>query len=78
MNIEPIYLPPLDACIFVGLSESTMQQLVRDGGGFPKPRQLSKRRTGYLVRELKEWAEARPVSDLPPPANTGAKKGVAA
>jgi hypothetical protein len=27
---------------------------------------------------LTDWLEARPVSDLLPPANTGAKKGVAA
>ena len=57
----------------VGLSESTWQALVREGKA-PKPRQLSDRRVGWLVRELEEWVEGRPASDLPPPANTGAKK----
>ena len=26
------------------------------------------------VREVQEWAESRPVSNLPPPPNTGAPK----
>lgn len=29
---------------------------------FPKPRLLAARRVGRLVRELDEWAEARPVA----------------
>lgn len=35
-------------------------------GDFPKRRQLSDRRVGYLMRELEEWAESRPPSDLLP------------
>jgi prophage regulatory protein len=27
-----------------------------------------------LEREVQEWAESRPVSNLPPPPNTGASK----
>jgi prophage regulatory protein len=77
MTIKPAYLDMPGACIFVALSESTLQKMVREDD-FPKPRQLSGRRVGWLVRELEAWAESRPVSDLPPPANTGAKKGVAA
>lgn len=77
MTIKPAYLDMPSACAFVALSESTLQKMVREDD-FPKPRQLSGRRVGWLVRELEEWAEARPVSDLPPPANTGAKKGAAA
>ncbi|CAL94666.1 helix-turn-helix transcriptional regulator [Azoarcus olearius] len=57
----------------VALSESTVQELVRLGQ-FPLPRQTSGRRVGWLVREVEEWAESRPASTLPPPANTGAKK----
>lgn len=32
---------------------------------------LTARRTAYLFSEVKAWAQSRPVSDLPPPANTG-------
>jgi prophage regulatory protein len=39
-------------------------------GEFPKPRQLSARRVAYLVREVDEWLESRPVSDQPPPPNS--------
>lgn len=37
---------------------------------FPKPRKASARRTCWLLREIEEWAESRPVSDLLPPPNT--------
>ncbi|MFS2077100.1 helix-turn-helix transcriptional regulator [Telluria sp. Tellsp131] len=43
-------------------------------GSFPKPRQLSDRRVAWLVREIQEWAEARPMLDLPPPPNTSKRK----
>lgn len=67
--MKPIYLE-LDAVAgAVALAASTVQRLVREGA-FPKPRQLSGRRVAWLVREVEEWAEARPVSDLPPPPNT--------
>jgi prophage regulatory protein len=55
------------------LSESTIQELIRTGD-FPQARKLSGRRVGWLVSEIFAWAESRPVSDLPPPPNTGAKK----
>ncbi|MDP3669567.1 MAG: AlpA family phage regulatory protein [Telluria sp.] len=64
-------LPALAAAI--AISESTIQRLVREGS-IPKPRQLSGRRVAWLVREVEEWAENRPVSDLLPPANTGRRK----
>ena len=74
---KPAVLDMPSACSFVSLSESVLQQLVREGS-FPKTRLLSARRVGWLVSELEAWAEALPFSDLPPPPNTGAKKGVAA
>lgn len=55
------------------LSETTIEVEIRQGR-FPKPRQISGKRTGYLVEEVVAWARSRPVSDQPPPANTGAKK----
>lgn len=71
--IRPFTVDLPTAAAIVGLSESTWQSLVREGKA-PKPRQLSDRRVGWLVRELEEWVEGRPASDLPPPGNTGARK----
>jgi prophage regulatory protein len=52
----------------VALSRTGVLKLIREGK-FPQARQLSPRRVGWLVRELEEWMEARPVWDiLPPPS----------
>ena len=77
MTLKPAYLDMPGACSFVALSETTVQKMVRENL-FPRPRILSAKRVGWLVRELEDWAESRPVSDLLPPANTGAKKGATA
>jgi prophage regulatory protein len=66
-------LEPEDAAAFCALSVTTMERLEREGN-FPRRRQLSDRRVGHLVSELLAWLHARPVSELPPPANTGARK----
>ncbi|MBS0476283.1 MAG: AlpA family phage regulatory protein [Proteobacteria bacterium] len=71
--IPPIFLDLPTVADVVALSESTVQELVRQGL-FPKPRQMSGRRVGWLIREVQEWAESRPVSNLPPPPNTDAPK----
>lgn len=71
--VKPAYLDIAGACSFVALGETTLQKLVRENK-FPKPRELSGRRVAWLVRELEEWAESRPVSEQLPPENTGAKK----
>lgn len=55
------------------LSKSTIEEEIRLGR-FPKPRQFSARKVGWLVREVDAWIEARPESDQPPPPNTCAKK----
>lgn len=55
------------------LSATTIQNMVARNE-FPPPRELSARRVGWLYREIAEWAENRPVSNIPPPPNTGAKK----
>lgn len=75
--VKPAYLDIAGACSFVALGETTLQKLVRENK-FPKPRELSGRRVAWLVRELEEWAESRPVSEQLPPENTGAKKPAAA
>lgn len=59
------------------LSKSTLERLIREGS-FPKPREFSGRRVGWLVSEVDAWIDARPISEQPPPENTGAKKPRAA
>ncbi len=71
--VKRLYIDLETAAEVVALSVSTVQELVRQGQ-FPAPRQLSGRRVGWLMREVEDWAESRPVSNLPPPPNTGAKK----
>jgi prophage regulatory protein len=71
--VQPIFLDLPSVAQAVSLSESAVQGLVRKGE-FPQPRQLSDRRVGWLMPEVQEWAESRPVSQLPPPQNTGASK----
>ncbi|MFM0095570.1 AlpA family phage regulatory protein [Paraburkholderia nemoris] len=71
--MKPIYLNLEAVAGAVALSEAQIQKLVREGT-FPKPRLLSSRRVGWLVREVEEWAEGRPVSDLLPPPNTDSRR----
>lgn len=65
MSVKPIFLGIIATAHYVALSKSQIYKLVAQGE-FPKSRQLSSQRVAWLVRELDEWAEARPVSDLPP------------
>ncbi|MDN4057158.1 AlpA family phage regulatory protein [Massilia sp. YIM B02769] len=71
--MKPLYLELEAVATVVALAATTVQRLVRDGE-FPPPRQLSGRRVAWLVREVEEWAEARPVSDLAPPSNTSRRQ----
>ncbi|UGQ45108.1 helix-turn-helix transcriptional regulator [Massilia endophytica] len=71
--MKPLYLELNEVAAILTLAEATVQKLVRDNE-FPKPRQLSGRRVAWLVREVEEWAELRPVSTLPPPPNTSRRK----
>lgn len=72
--LKPILVNRENLASLTGLSDGTIEAMIRRGE-FPKPRQTSARRVGWLLRELEEWAEARPVSDLPPPPNTGGRAG---
>lgn len=68
VTMKPLCLDLPSVAEAVALSETGVRRLVREGK-FPPPRQLSERRIGWLVRELEEWMETRPVSDiLPPPS----------
>jgi len=69
MTIKPAYLDLPSLCGFLTLSESTLQKMVREEI-FPKPRLLSGRRVAWLMREVEDWAESRPVADLLPPVNS--------
>lgn len=71
--VRPFIVDLDTAAAAVALSVSTFQELVRQKVA-PQPRKLSGRRVGWLLRELEEFAETRPISDLAPPPNTGAKK----
>ncbi|HEY9209258.1 helix-turn-helix transcriptional regulator [Acidovorax sp.] len=61
-----------DAAAYVALSDTTFEKLIREGHA-PAPRRISSKRVVWLRRELDEWLESLPVSDLPPPANTGTR-----
>lgn len=75
VTIEPLAVDKETAGeMLADVSESTIDELMAQDSDFPKLRQISKRRVGFLVIELREWAFNRPISKLPPPANTGAKK----
>lgn len=71
--MKPLAVDMATVEALTSLSESNIEAQVREGT-FPKPRQLSPRRVGWLYREIEEWLESRPVSDLLPPPNTGAPK----
>lgn len=74
MTLKPMFVDKQEAARILSLSESTFEELIRKNE-FPKARLLSSRRVGWLVREVEEWAESRPVADLLPPPNTGSRKG---
>lgn len=71
--VKPLVMDVPRLSDYLSMSESTLQRLVREGK-FPKPRQLSGRRVGWLTHEVDEWATTLPVSELLPPENTGAAK----
>jgi len=69
-TVSIIQAPPLmvareNAAAALGVSDSTVEALVRSGE-LPPPRRISKGRTGWLWRELQEFAESRPISDAAP------------
>jgi prophage regulatory protein len=72
INIKPVYLDREATAALVALSLPTMERMVAKGA-FPAPRQLTDKRVGWLVREIEEWAEGRPVSSNLPVANSGVR-----
>lgn len=68
--MTPAVMPRDTAATYAGLSVSTMQNEVRKGR-FPKPRKISPGRVGWRRADIDAWAEALPVSDLPPGPGPG-------
>ncbi len=77
MTAAPLYYDKDTVCEVTSLSAFTVEDLVRKND-FPRPRQLSGKRVGWLAREVEAWAESRPIADQPPPPNTGVKRARAA
>ena len=44
--------------------------------GVPNREPHSRRRVAYLLSEVEAWCASRPVSQLPPPPNTGRRKTI--
>jgi prophage regulatory protein len=65
MSVKPIYLDLAGVAAALSLSPMGVRRLMA-AGDFPKSRLLSGRRIGWLMREVEEWAEARPVSSMLP------------
>lgn len=72
MSLKPIFLTKVMAAEVLAISLSTLYELERNGK--LRPRKISGGRVGYLLREIEAFAESCPVSDIPPPPNTGARK----
>jgi len=70
-KLQPIVqTPPLavdraTAAAALGVSESTLEGLVRAGEA-PAPRRISRGRVAWLWRDLVAFVESRPVSELQP------------
>jgi len=65
------FLSKPDVLEITGLSHVTQWRMEKRGE-FPKRRQISPGRVGWLESEVLEWMNTRPVSELPSP-----KKGIA-
>lgn len=73
IQAAPLLVPREQAAAALGISERLLDGLVATGE-LPPPRKISKGRTGWLWRELQEFAESRPVSDhLPGPGRRAAQ-----
>ena len=65
IQTPPLLVPREKASAALGVSDSTVDRLVREGR-LPPPRRISGNRVGWLWRELQAFAEALPVSDCAP------------
>lgn len=65
VTIRPRGLSEDNAATYLGLSVSTLQQLVREGK-LPRPRQVSARRVSHEVADLDAYMDNCPRSTLMP------------
>lgn len=65
IQTAPLMVERDSAAAALGISVRTLEGLVR-AGDLPPPRKISGGRVGWLWRELVEFSESRPVSDLRP------------
>src|SRR5688572_7481605 len=61
LRVEPLYLDKAEAAVFLSVSVSTFEKLLREDATFPRPRALSANRNGYLLAELRDWGKTRPI-----------------
>ncbi|WP_235362735.1 helix-turn-helix transcriptional regulator [Burkholderia sp. A9] len=66
VTMKPFFLNIHQVSEVMSLSETIIKKMVATKE-FPAPRAISKKRVGWLVRELEEWAETRPISEMLPP-----------
>lgn len=69
---QPIFYVEEDIPAVLRVSADTISALER-AGRFPRKRQISPGRSGYLAAEVHAWAAATPVSEILPPANCGGR-----
>jgi prophage regulatory protein len=62
MTDQKLFYSTEQTCAATGLCRTSIWRL-EQRGDFPRRRQISKNRVGWLVREIKEWAESRPEAD---------------
>lgn len=60
--MRPLVARKGDLRPLLGISEAVAFRLEKKGQ-FPKRRQLADGSVGWLVRELEEWAESRPIAE---------------
>lgn len=65
IQAAPLFADREQAAAALSIGISTLEDLVRIGD-LPPPRRISAGRTGWLWRELDEFAETRPISDALP------------
>ena len=65
VSIRPRALAEEGAALYMGMSVSTLQKLVREKR-IPRPRQVSDRLVAHEVADLDDYMDNCPRSDLPP------------
>lgn len=71
VQIEPLVVDKATAAaMLAGLGVTTFEELSRTEP-LLQPRQISAKRVGYPVDNLRKWVASRPISDQLPPPDSG-------